>query len=96
MLVSWKYRPRNTIIQRLDPRSRLIFLACIILGITIPNIWDFRIIFPLFLIIINFFPTTRFLTLLFNVNFSVVVPFSNIFNIHNDYLLSYFFLTLRI
>jgi len=50
MLVTWKYRPRNTFIQRLDPRTRFIFLACIILALTIPDIWDFRIIIPLFLI----------------------------------------------
>jgi energy-coupling factor transport system permease protein len=59
MLVSWKYRPRNTIIQRLDPRSRLIFLACVILGITIPNIWDFRIIFPLFLTTLGLYLLAR-------------------------------------
>ncbi len=59
MLVSWKYRPRNTIIQRLDPRSRLIFLACVILGITIPNIWDIRLIFPLFLITVGLYLLAR-------------------------------------
>ena len=59
MLVSWKYRPRNTFIQRLDPRSRLIFLALMILGITIPNIWDFRIIFPLFLTTVTLYLMAR-------------------------------------
>ncbi len=59
MLVSWKYRPRNTIIQRLDPRSRLIFLACVILGVTIPNIWDFRIVFPLFLVTLGLYLLAR-------------------------------------
>jgi energy-coupling factor transport system permease protein len=59
MLVNWKYRSRNTIIQRLDPRSRLIFLACVILGITIPNIWDFRILFPLFLITLGLYLAAR-------------------------------------
>lgn len=49
MLVSWKYRPRNTIIQRLDPRARLIFLGCVIMAISVPGIWDIRILFPLFL-----------------------------------------------
>lgn len=47
MLVTWKYRPRNTIIQRLDPRTRLIFFVCVILALTIPDIWDIRIILPL-------------------------------------------------
>src|SRR3990172_2275589 len=49
MLVTWKYRPRNTFIQRLDPRTRFIFMACIIFALTIPEIWDYRIILPLFL-----------------------------------------------
>jgi energy-coupling factor transport system permease protein len=59
MLVSWKYRPRKTIIQRLDPRARLIFLACIILGITVPNIWDFRLVFPLFLLTLGLYLLAR-------------------------------------
>ena len=50
MLVTWKYRPRNTFIQRLDPRTRFIFLACIIFALTIPEIWDYRILVPLFLL----------------------------------------------
>ncbi|MCB9112810.1 MAG: energy-coupling factor transporter transmembrane protein EcfT [Anaerolineales bacterium] len=48
MLVTWKYRRRNTFIQSLDPRTRLIFMLCVIFGLTIPEIWDFRIILPLF------------------------------------------------
>ena len=48
MLVTWKYRPRNTFIQRLDPRTRLIFFVCVILALTVPDIWDIRIILPLF------------------------------------------------
>ena len=48
MLVTWKYRPRNTFIQSLDPRTRLIFFFAVILGLTIPEIWDYRIIFSLF------------------------------------------------
>jgi energy-coupling factor transport system permease protein len=50
MLVTWKYRPRNTFIQRLDPRTRFIFLFCTILALTIPEIWDYRIILPMFFI----------------------------------------------
>lgn len=46
MLVNWKYRPRNTLIQRLDPRARLIFLACMIIAIT--TLWDLRVVLPLF------------------------------------------------
>jgi energy-coupling factor transport system permease protein len=48
MLATWRYRPRDTFIQRLDPRTRLLFLFSVIFGLTIPEIWDYRIIFPLF------------------------------------------------
>ena len=48
MLVTWKYRPRNTFIQRLDPRTRLLFFFCVIFGLTLPDIWDYRVILPLF------------------------------------------------
>jgi energy-coupling factor transport system permease protein len=46
MLVTWKYRPRDTFIQRLDPRARLIFLACMVIAFT--QLWDLRIVLPLF------------------------------------------------
>ena len=59
MLVTWKYRPRNTFIQRLDPRTRFIFMLCIILALTIPEIWDYRIILPLFLISLTLFLLAR-------------------------------------
>lgn len=48
MLVTWKYRPRDTFIQSLDPRARLIFLACIILAITLVQVWDIRLLLPVF------------------------------------------------
>ena len=59
MLVTWKYRPRNTLIQRLDPRTRFILLACIIFAIAIPDIWDYRIVFPLFLVSLTLFLMAR-------------------------------------
>jgi energy-coupling factor transport system permease protein len=59
MLATWKYRPRNTFIQRLDPRTHFIFLACIVLALTIPEIWDFRIILPLFLLSLTLFLLAR-------------------------------------
>ena len=48
MLATWKYRPRDTFIQRLDPRTSLIYMFSVIFGLTIPEIWDYRIILPLF------------------------------------------------
>jgi energy-coupling factor transport system permease protein len=59
MLATWKYRPRDTFIQRLDPRTRFIFLACIVLALTIPEIWDYRIILPLFLLSLTLFLMAR-------------------------------------
>ncbi len=50
MLAGWKYRPRNTLIQRFDPRARLIYMACVILAITLAEIWDFRFLMSLFII----------------------------------------------
>jgi len=59
MLVTWKYRPRNTFIQRLDPRTRFIFMACIILALSIPEIWDYRIILLLFLLSLTLYLMAR-------------------------------------
>ncbi|MCI0519048.1 MAG: energy-coupling factor transporter transmembrane protein EcfT [Chloroflexi bacterium] len=50
MLAAWKYRPRDTLIQRLDPRSRLVFLACLILAVTGASVWDMRLLLPLFIL----------------------------------------------
>lgn len=59
MLVTWKYRPRNTFIQRLDPRTRLIFFVCVILALTVPDIWDIRIILPLFAVSLTLYFLAR-------------------------------------
>jgi len=59
MLVTWKYRLRNTFIQRLDPRTRLIFMVCIIFALTIPDIWDYRIILPLFIVSLTLYLMAR-------------------------------------
>jgi energy-coupling factor transport system permease protein len=59
MLVTWKYRPRKTFIQSLDPRTRFIFLACIIFALTIPDIWDYRILVLLFLLSLTQFLMAR-------------------------------------
>ena len=46
MLVAWKYKPRNTIIQRLDPRARLIFMLLMLISVI--YFWDLRYILPFF------------------------------------------------
>ncbi len=40
MLVTWKYLDRNTIIQRLDPRARIIFMLCTLSATML--LWDVR------------------------------------------------------
>ena len=42
MLATWSYKERDTIIQRLDPRSRVIFMIATMFA-TIP-IWDLRLV----------------------------------------------------
>jgi energy-coupling factor transport system permease protein len=59
VLATWKYRPRNTFIQRLDPRTRFIFLFSMILALTVPEIWDYRIILALFLLSLTLYLLAR-------------------------------------
>ncbi len=40
MLVTWAYKERNTLVQRLDPRARLIFTLCAMISIVM--VWDLR------------------------------------------------------
>ncbi len=42
MLVNWNYRERNTLVQRLDPRARILFIFCAILAIIL--VWDLRVL----------------------------------------------------
>ncbi len=48
MFATFKYRDRDTLIQRLDPRTRLITLVCFLFAII--QFWDIRVIFLFFLI----------------------------------------------
>jgi energy-coupling factor transport system permease protein len=41
MLIAWRYRERDTIIQRLDPRARIIFMLTMLFSII--QFWDLRI-----------------------------------------------------
>ena len=41
MLMAWRYRERDTIIQRLDPRARIIFMLAMLFSII--QFWDLRI-----------------------------------------------------
>ncbi len=59
MLVTWKYRPRDTFIQRLDPRTRLLFFFCVIFGLTLPDIWDYRVILSLLALTLTLYLLAR-------------------------------------
>jgi energy-coupling factor transport system permease protein len=48
MLVTWRYRDRNSIIQRFDPRARIIFMLCAFFAIL--PFWDLRFILIFFVI----------------------------------------------
>jgi len=48
MLVAWKYKDRNTIVQRLDPRARWIFLFAMTFSII--QFWDVRFLLVFFVI----------------------------------------------
>ncbi len=43
MLIAWRYRERGTIIQRLDPRARIIFMLTMLFSVI--QFWDLRILF---------------------------------------------------
>lgn len=42
MFVTWRYKPRNAFLQRLDPRARLIFFMCFLLSVFM--FWDLRVL----------------------------------------------------
>lgn len=42
MLVNWNYKERDTIVQRLDPRARILFILAAIIAIILT--WDVRIL----------------------------------------------------
>jgi energy-coupling factor transport system permease protein len=48
MLVTWRYRPRNSLVQSFDPRAWIIFFLCF-MGATL-MVWDLRALMPLLLI----------------------------------------------
>jgi len=48
MLVSWRYKERNSLIQKFDPRAWIIFYACFLAATLF--FWDVRFLAPFFLI----------------------------------------------
>ena len=48
MYVSWRYRERDTVLQRFDPRSRIIFTICVLFSLV--QFWDLRFILVFFVL----------------------------------------------
>lgn len=46
MLIAWRYRERDTLIQRLDPRARIILMLALLFSII--QFWDLRVILVFF------------------------------------------------
>ncbi len=42
MLIAWRYRERDTIVQRLDPRARIIYMLVMLFSVI--QFWDLRIL----------------------------------------------------
>jgi energy-coupling factor transport system permease protein len=42
MFATWSYKERDTLIQRLDPRARIIFTICVLLATVL--VWDLRLL----------------------------------------------------
>lgn len=59
MLVSWRYKERDTAYQRLDPRTRIVFAFVLSLILTIMQIWDLRLILPFTAVAIVQFASAR-------------------------------------
>ncbi len=57
MLVSWRYKDRNTLIQRLDPRARWIFLFATLFA-TI-QFWDLRFLLFFFILSLTYYLLAR-------------------------------------
>lgn len=56
MLVSWRYRNRNSFIQSFDPRAWVIFFLCFLLSTLF--FWDVRFLLPFFLVALFSFLTS--------------------------------------
>jgi energy-coupling factor transport system permease protein len=45
-MVTWRYKDRPTLYQRLDPRTRIVSVLLLSLALTVLQIWDLRLILP--------------------------------------------------
>lgn len=57
MLVAWRYKQRNSLLQSFDPRAWIIFFSCFLAGTVV--FWDFRYLLFFFAIALLFVFTSR-------------------------------------
>ncbi len=57
MLVTWKYRPRNSLIEKFDPRARWIFSFLVLFSII--QFWDIRFLLFFFALAMGQYALTR-------------------------------------
>lgn len=57
MLVTWKYKERNTAYQRLDPRARVVFMLALLFAII--QVWDLRILLGFLAVAVIQYAATR-------------------------------------
>ncbi|MCS7286877.1 MAG: energy-coupling factor transporter transmembrane protein EcfT [Anaerolineae bacterium] len=57
MLVSWRYRERNTLIQKLDPRARWIFMLAVLFSVI--QFWDLRFLLFFFALTLAYYLLCR-------------------------------------
>ena len=51
MIASWSYKERDTLVQRLDPRARIIFVLCVSLATVL--VWDVRLLLIPFALVLG-------------------------------------------
>ncbi len=57
MLVSWRYKERDTLIQRLDPRARWIFMLAVLFSVI--QFWDLRFLLLFFALTLTYYALAR-------------------------------------
>ncbi len=57
MLVTWRYRPRNSPLEKLDPRARWFFSFLVLFSII--QFWDIRFLFFFFVLVMTWYSLAR-------------------------------------
>ncbi|MFP4345350.1 MAG: energy-coupling factor transporter transmembrane component T family protein [Anaerolineales bacterium] len=57
MLVTWRYRPRNSLLEKLDPRARWFFSFMVLFSII--QFWDIRFLFFFFVLVMTWYSLAR-------------------------------------